>query len=707
MRQKRRKLDPKSLECAFLGYAENRSAFVLVHRPSGRIFESRDVHFDEQGNGEDVTRVELQVEHRDDPAPAAPKDDKPPLADTPTPPKAPAPEPESDADDSLSELSELTDSEDDGPPAPAPAPIPIPIPAPAPVRRAPAARQSRPPMPYPNPIPAPDVRRSGRNRQAPTRDDDPRYDVSSYNRRPTVEDAPDEGDSVGAPSLQANQAAPRSNRLREPLTYDEAMSGPDATMWKIACIAELEAFVKAKLYTAVDRPRNRKVIDSKWVFKYKLGPDGQIEKYKARLVAKGFTQVEGLDYNDTFAPVSKFSSIRTLLALAAKLDLEVHQMDVKSAFLNGDLEEEIFMEMPPGFKDDSQVWSLHKSIYGLKQASRAWYIKIRASFEELGFTRSHSDHSVFYQNNNGSLLIIAIYIDDQFIFSNDSVALTDIKDKLKKLYEMTDLGEVHWALNMEITRDRATQTLQLSQHQYIESILERHGMADCRSVSTPMAPNLKLPKLTEAEIDPKPYQSALGSVMYAMLGTRPDLAYAVGVLSQHASRPGKVHWDALMRVYRYLRGTTDYKIVYRGKTLRRGDDLSLLGFVDSDYAGDRNDCLSVSGYIFFLSGAAISWSSKKQQSTAVSSTEAEYMAGASAAKEAVWLRMFLSQLGQLTSAPTPLHIDNQSAIFLSKDSTFHERTKHIAVRHHFIREKVEDGEIEPLYVPTGDQVADV
>ena len=222
-------------------------------------------------------------------------------------------------------------------------------------------------------------------------------------------------------------------------------------------------------------------------------------------------------------------------------------------------------------------------------------------------------------------------------------------------------------------------------------------------VSTPMVPNLTLEKLKEPEIDATTYQSAVGSLMYAMIGTRPDLAHAVGVLSQFSANPGIAHWTALKRVFRYLRGNGDVSIVFDGKEGKA----ALTGYVDADWAADKNDRRSITGYIFLLCGGAISWSSKKQSSTAQSSTEAEYMAGTHAAKEVAWLRTFLSEIGHTQDSPTSLYIDNQSAIALAKNPEFHNRTKHIAVHYHFICEKIKDGELAPIYVPTGEQTADI
>jgi Reverse transcriptase (RNA-dependent DNA polymerase) len=301
---------------------------------------------------------------------------------------------------------------------------------------------------------------------------------------------------------------------KEPETYEEAMSGPDAPLWKAACAEELLSFVKTNLYDEVERPRQQKVVDCKWVFKIKCGPDGEIVRYKARLVAKGFTQVEGIDYTETFAPVAKFTSIRILLALAAHLDLDLHQMDVKTAYLNGDLDEEIFMHLPPGFRKPNIVWKLKKSLYGLKQAGREWYKKIRTEFEKIGFTRCHSDHSVFHLIRDSKLAIIAIYVDDLLILSDSPSLLTQVKNELGNRFKMTDLGEARWILGMEVTRNRRDRMLTLTQRRYVQTILERHGMVECRPVSTPMVPNHHLEKLTAPEIDAISYQSAVGSLMY-------------------------------------------------------------------------------------------------------------------------------------------------------------------------------------------------
>ncbi|THG98301.1 hypothetical protein EW026_g3860 [Hermanssonia centrifuga] len=241
------------------------------------------------------------------------------------------------------------------------------------------------------------------------------------------------------------------------------MARPDASQWKLAEIAEIEAFVKAKLFVEVKKPDSRRLVDCKWVYTIKRGPNGEILKYKARLVARRFTQIEGIDYNETFAPVSKFTSIRSLLALTAHHDLEIHQMDVKSAFLNGDLNEEIYMQCPPGFEaKDGKVWKLNKSLYGLRQTSRKWYKRVCAEFKAMGFTRSDYDHAIFFKLEDGHLLIAAVYVDDMLLVSDHTPVIQKLKSDLSTRFEMTDLGEAHWILNMEIVRNRPRHTLTLT-----------------------------------------------------------------------------------------------------------------------------------------------------------------------------------------------------------------------------------------------------
>src|SRR5882762_5595928 len=347
------------------------------------------------------------------------------------------------------------------------------------------------------------------------------------------------------------------------------MSRPDVAEWLAACTEELQTFERMEVYEEVDRPRDRKIVGSKWVFRIKRGPDGEIQKYKAHLVTKGFTQVEGIDYDETFAPVMKFSSLQTVLALAAKYDLEVHQMDVKAAYLNGVLEEEIYLDPPTGFKPgNGKVWRLDKSIYGTRQGGRVWYERIKEEFEALGYARSNTDHSVFLKHDeNGKLVcIVTIYVDNITLASNSLKEIKKAKEALNLTFDMTDLGEIGWIIGMQVIRDRARKTITISQERYIKDILEKHGQQNARPISTPSLPNEQLEKLKEpeADVDVCQYQSAVGELLYAMLGTCLDLAYMVGILSQHTATLGKAHVNVLNHVFQYLQATAHHTLRFDG-----------------------------------------------------------------------------------------------------------------------------------------------
>jgi hypothetical protein len=557
----------------------------------------------------------------------------------------------------------------------------------APVERVifePNAAAANPDPPKTTPTPS----HPKRTIRTPTRDDDDCYTVTSYGPQKQA----DEHASVAQSDIASN-----------PKTYAEAMSHPDTAQWEMACADKMRTFENMGIYKIVPHPEGRKVVGSKWVFRIKHRPNGEIQKYKARIVAQGFMQIEGVNYNETFAPVTKLSSIRAILAIGAELNLEVHQMDIKSAYLNADLNKEISMVPPPGFDiPEGMVLCLNKAVYGTKQGGRMWYIDIHTMLEEMGYTHLECDHAVFICVRDSILSIITLYIDDISMAGNLTTISTD-KEELKEKYQMTDLGKMSWILGMHVTCNRNKGTITLSQQQYIEDVLKWFGVSNVRPISTPALANEHLIKLDSPEIDIKSYQCAIGTLMYPMLGTHPDLAYAVGALGRHAANPGPNHQCALDRVFKYLRATSDCGLVFQQGA---ENGLTLMGFVDTNWASDVNDRRSTSGYIFMLAGCAISWSSKKQMSVTLSSTEAEYIAGAHAVKELIWLRQLLTGLGLEINSPTLLHMDNQLAIAIAKNPAFHKRTKHIEVRYHFLKSKVESKEIELAYVPTMDQTAD-
>jgi transposase InsO family protein len=523
------------------------------------------------------------------------------------------------------------------------------------------------------------------------------------------EDEEDAADRGGVEHAMA--AAIADAEALDPLSLEEARRRSDWKRWEEAIGVELDALERAGTWEVVERPRGRNIVESKWVFHLKKDADGKIERYKARLVAKGFTQVQGIDYFDTFAPVARLASIRTILAIAARNGWPIDMFDFHSAFLNGKLDddEEVFMEQPPGFATHNRLmYCLHlfKSIYGLKQASRKWYDILCATLAELNFRKSEADPAVFYIHSGDILIILAIHVDDCTITGNSRDLIAELKVKLAAKYSLTDLGPAIWLLGIKITRNLEARTLALSQESYIDSILARFNFTDLKPLAAPMDPNIRFSKdqcpqtLQEAaEMRRIPYREALGSLMYCAVATRPDIAFPVGLLSQFVENPGRIHWEAVKRIYRYLSGTKAWRLVYGSTT----NDLE--GYTDADGASQAHRH-AISGYAFLIDGGAVSWSSRKQELVTLSTAEAEYVAATHAAKEGLWLRRFIGEVFQPIQTPTTLYSDSKSAIALTQDGSYHARTKHIDIRYHFIRFVVQNGSIHLIYCPTEDMVAD-
>jgi hypothetical protein len=440
------------------------------------------------------------------------------------------------------------------------------------------------------------------------------------------------------------------------------------------------------------------------VLKIKRGPDGRIKRYKARLVARGFSQVAGQDYGETFAPVAKFSSFKLVLALAASLKLELDQLDVKTAFLQGDLEEEIYMEQPPMFERkgmESKVCRLLKPIYGLKQSPRCWNKKFHQTVTKMGFERTKSDYCVYVLRRGKELAILLVWVDDIILATNSPTLKEEVKAHLKKELEINDLGKLNYFLGMEISETK--DGLVLNQRKYANELLVSSNMAECKPVSTPMETGASYVKRVETEekADGEVYRSIVGGLQY-LCNTRPDIQYAVGVVSRCVSDPSVTHWRAVKRILRYIKGTTHFGLKYGAS-----GGTTLTGYCDADWAGDKQDRKSTSGYSFFLGGSPVSSSSRKQQTVSLSSTEAEYIALSSATQECLWLRSILTELGFPQEKSCKILLDNQSALAVAKNPELHSRTKHIDIKHHFVRDCVENNIIQVEYCPSREMVADI
>jgi len=486
----------------------------------------------------------------------------------------------------------------------------------------------------------------------------------------------------------------------EPTSFDEAQKHEH---WRHAMLDEMTSIEASGTWELVDPPRRVKPIGLKWVYKTKKDATGVITKHKARLVAKGYVQQQGIDFEEVFAPVARLESVRLLLAHAASQGWAVHHMDVKSAFLNGVLQEQVYVEQPPGFVlrgHENKVLHLVKALYGLRQAPRAWYAKLDSSLIELGFQRSNSEHAVYLRGSGDHRLVVGVYVDDLVITGGNDNDISKFKEEMKSKFQMSDLGLLHYYLGLEVTQSEAGITV--CQSAYAAKILESAGLAGCNPSHTPMEPRLKLSKQSSAPaVDPTRYRSIVGSLRY-LVNSRPDLAYAVGYISRFMEKPTTEHLTAVKRVLRYVAGTLHFGCHYQ-----RRKEARLVGYSDSDMAGDVDTRKSTTGVGFFLGGNIITWQSQKQRVVALSSCEAEYIAAATAACQGVWLARLLAELKGEDASTFSLKIDNESAIALSRNPVFHDRSKHIDVKFHYIRECVEENRVQLQSIRTEEQLADI
>ena len=486
----------------------------------------------------------------------------------------------------------------------------------------------------------------------------------------------------------------------EPKTTQEALKDPD---WVIAMQEELGQFERNKVWKLVPHTNDLKVIGTKWVFRNKLNEHGDVVRNKARLVAKGFTQTEGLDFDESYAPVARLDAIRLFLAFAAHNDFIVYQMDVKSAFLNGELSEEVYVEQPPGFEvpsETKQVYKLEKALYGLKQAPRAWYDTLAKFLLENGFKKGEVDKTLFTLNNDGRLLLVQIYVDDIIFGSKDKLLCEDFANLMKNKFEMSMMGKLNYFLGLQVKQ--LDDGIFISQAKYAKEMLTKFGIKpEENATKIPMSIGTKM-TYTESDksVDEHKYRKLIGSLLY-LTASRPDIQYAVGVCARFQCDPRISHYKTALKILKYVKGTVDVGLWYP-----KGSGMHLVGYTDADYAGSMLDRKSTSGTCQFLGTRLVSWFSKKQSCIATSTTEAEYIAAGCCATQILWLQQQLKDY-EIYEKKTPIFCDNTSAIAITHNPILHSRTKHIEVRHHFIRDHVERGHIELLRVGTEDQLADI
>ncbi|CAH9113366.1 unnamed protein product [Cuscuta europaea] len=600
-KDERSKFDVKSKPCVFLGYGQDEFGYRLYDPVHKKLIRSQDVVFVEDQTLKDVEKKETIPQHNDDVTdldPVPPQHVEPPLDD-----------------DVQNDEQHDTDDID-------------------------APEQPEVDEEFYSEIPVSDVppfvplRRSTRDRHPSTR-------------------------------FSANEYVLLTDG-GEPECYAEAMEDEHKKEWVEAMQDDMNSLHENNTFELVKFPKGKRALKNKWVYKVKTEEHNSQPRYKARLVVKGFSQRKGIDFDEIFSPVVKMGSIRVVLGLAASLDLEVEQMDVKTAFLHGDLDKEIYMEQHEGFQvkgKEGYVCRLQKSLYGLKQAPRQWYKKFESVMGEQHYRKTTSDHCVFFQRfGDDDFIILLLYVDDMLIVGKNAERITHLKMQLSKSFAMKDLGPAKQILGIRITRDRALKKLHMSQEQYIEKVLRRLNMDKAKEVSSPLTTNFRLTdkdfpsseKKIE-EMDRVPYASAVGSLMYAMVCTGPDIAHAVGVVSRFLSNPGKKRWEAVKWILRYLRGTSKLGITF-------GNEKPILvGYTDSDMAGNKDTMKSTSGYLMTFAGGAVSWQSRLQKCVVLSTTEAEYVAATEACKELLWLKRFMQEIGFVQQRYMVL-CDNQNAL---------------------------------------------
>jgi transposase InsO family protein len=701
------KIAARSVECVLVGYASNSKAYRCWHRESGRLVDSYHVTFVEHLNDQP------RVSRRGPDAQAAPPAD-------------------GDATASPSTVQSATDVDALVPSPPLDgAPLPPPL-----------TDEETSDLP----------RRSTRNRvPAPSREDtndglvrggateralrEVREAASRQAAaRVSAKGSSTVGGAGGMPDAETAEIAYTEEAIDEVTflvdvedpdapDWNDALNSSDRDKWLEGAQAELTSLREMGVYQIIPRsdvPSNRSVLRGKFVCRLKRDEAGTPVRYKVRWVAKGFQQVWGRDFSKTTSPTARLESLRVALHIAAVNDWRIEQYDVKTAFLNGILpeEERQYMEQPPGFLHpgkESHVWQLHRGLYGMRQSSRIWNRALHDSFLNWGFTRSGCEWCVYWRrSDNGDTTIVVLHVDDMAVVSSSEAEVKRFRSELEATWQITALGEPKLIVGIALRRDRANKTIMLSQTNLIDKIVSVYGQKDANPASTPIAhgaqllnpdPQEELEAGERERLASLPYRSLVGSLMYVASGTRPDIMFAVSKLSRFLSCYREVHWQAAVRVVRYLKGTRDMELCLGGSSSAP----ALIGYCDSDYANDPGPegRRSVTGYCFTLGSGMVSWSSKKQKTLADSTCAAEYMAASEAGRELVWLRTLLHELGFGSSLPTPLLCDNSAAVVLCGDQAFHNRVKHLDVKYHWIRERVENKELIVGRIPSSGNVADI
>lgn len=493
--------------------------------------------------------------------------------------------------------------------------------------------------------------------------------------------------------------------VEEPTTFREAMESPEKNFWICAMEDEMKSHDKNGTWTLVETPPNRKIIGSRWVFKVKENEKGDIVKYKARVVAQGYAQKFGVDYDQVYAPVVSYTTLRTLLAVAGRNNFVLRHFDIKTAYLYGTLDEEVYMRQPPGFEmpgKENLVCRLWRSIYGLKQSARCWSEKLSEVLTKLGFQRSSTDQCIFFKAmSNGRKIYVLVYVDDMLVAASEQSMIDDVYRGLQQFFEISDLGNARYFLGMEVAQENGIYSISL--RSYIVKMIEKFGMSDAKPSRTPM--NIGYPQENSEPLqDGQLYRSLVGALLYIAVTARPDIANTVGILGRKVSSPSESDWTAAKRVLRYLKATQEWRLVL-GRSQEAGK--GLVAYSDADWAGDVSSRKSTTGCVIFFNGGAVDWISRKQNSVTLSSMEAEYCALSETCQELLWIRRLLKDFDEEQDQPTTVFEDNQSCLSFVSSDRLSKRSKHIETRQHFIRDLCDRRELSLEYCPTELMIADI
>lgn len=489
----------------------------------------------------------------------------------------------------------------------------------------------------------------------------------------------------------------------EPKTFREAVASPHSAEWKSAMDDEIRSHQENCTWELAELPPHRKPIGCKWVYKCKSDQNGNLVRYKARLVAQGFCQKFGTDYDQVFAPVVQQITFRTMLTIASRRKMLAKQIDIKTAYLYGQLQEELYMRQPPGYESEDRklVCRLKRSLYGLKQAAHVWNKRIDEVLKLMGFHQSKADPCLYIREESGKYVFILIYVDDVIVICTTEDEFEDVVKSLNSEFKITVMGNLTFFLGIQIRLENGQ--YRINQKAYLNRVLERFRMQDAKMSKIPMDPGFF--KQTEENINrlqtAEHYQSLVGALLYAAVISRPDISIATSILGRRVTAPTEADWNEAKRVLRYLKGTIDTELCLGY------DDRNLECFVDADWAGDVSDRKSTSGYLFKFGGGTIGWGCHKQKCVALSSTEAEYIALAECLQQVQWIRKLMLDIGEVLDFPIVVQEDNQSCIALTFGERTEKKTKHIDTKYNYIKDMVREGTVRLQYCPTEHMQADL